>query len=253
MGGVGTPERFLEGSLALVTGASRGLGKGCAMRLADHGAAVVLVGRDGSSLAAVSRAIEEHGGTGDVAVCDVTDVDAIGRVFERHSPDIVVNNAGTNVPQPLLEVGEEIFDRLVAVNLKGTFFVAQAAARSMLEAETPGVIINMSSQMGRVGAPNRSVYCATKHAVEGLTKAMAVELGPVGIRVNSVAPTFIRTPMTEPFLADDDLRRAVESQIPAGRIGEVEDVSGAVAFLASPAATLITGASLAVDGGWTAR
>jgi NAD(P)-dependent dehydrogenase (short-subunit alcohol dehydrogenase family) len=139
------------------------------------------------------------------------------------------------------------------VNVKGTFLTTQAAARRMVAAGTGGAIVNLSSQMGHVGAPRRSVYCATKHAVEGLTKALAVELAPHGIRVNSVAPTFVETPMTAPFLADEEFRADVLERIPLGRIGTVEDVVGAVLFLASPAAALVTGTSLLVDGGWTAQ
>jgi NAD(P)-dependent dehydrogenase (short-subunit alcohol dehydrogenase family) len=167
--------------------------------------------------------------------------------------DILVNNAGTNVPEPFLEVSEDNLDRMLAVNVKGVFLVAQAAARRMVERGEGGSIINISSQMGHVGAPRRTVYCATKHAVEGLTKAMAVELAPHKVRVNSVAPTFVETPMTKPLLEDETLREDTLSRIPLGRLGRVEDVTGAVLFLASPAAGLITGASLLVDGGWTAQ
>jgi NAD(P)-dependent dehydrogenase (short-subunit alcohol dehydrogenase family) len=167
--------------------------------------------------------------------------------------DVLVNNAGTNVPEPFLEVSEENLDRVLAVNVKGVFLVAQSAARRMVEHGEGGSIINVSSQMGHVGAPRRTVYCATKHAVEGLTKAMAVELAPHNVRVNSVAPTFVETPMTKPFLEDETFRENTLSQIPLGRFGRVEDVTGAVVFLASPAAGLITGASLLVDGGWTAQ
>jgi len=174
-------------------------------------------------------------------------VDFLGQV------DILVNNAGTNVPEPFLEVSEDNLDRMLAVNVKGVFLVAQAAARRMVERGEGGSIINISSQMGHVGAPRRTVYCATKHAVEGLTKAMAVELAPHKVRVNSVAPTFVETPMTKPLLEDETLREDTLSRIPLGRLGRVEDVTGAVLFLASPAAGLITGASLLVDGGWTAQ
>jgi len=167
--------------------------------------------------------------------------------------DILVNNAGTNVPEPFLEVSEENLDRMLAVNVKGVFLVAQAAARRMVERGEGGSIINISSQMGHVGAPRRTVYCATKHAVEGLTKAMAVELAPHNVRVNSVAPTFVETPMSKPFLEEETFREDTLSRIPLGRLGQVEDVAGAVLFLASPAAGLITGASLLVDGGWTAQ
>lgn len=188
------------------------------------------------------------------AVCDVTDSRQVEEAVDfLEQVDILVNNAGTNVPEPFLEVSEDNLDRMLAVNVKGVFLVAQAAARCMVERGEGGSIINISSQMGHVGAPRRTVYCATKHAVEGLTKAMAVELAPHKVRVNSVAPTFVETPMTKPLLEDETLREDTLSRIPLGRLGRVEDVTGAVLFLASPAAGLITGASLLVDGGWTAQ
>ncbi len=187
-------------------------------------------------------------------VCDVTDSRQVEEAMDfLEQIDVLVNNAGTNVPEPFLEVSEENLDKMLAVNVKGVFLVAQAAARRMVERGEGGSIINVSSQMGHVGAPRRTVYCATKHAVEGLTKAMSVELAPYNVRVNSVAPTFIETPMTKPFLEDDAFRADTLSRIPLGRLGRVEDVTGAVLFLASPAAGLITGASLLVDGGWTAQ
>ena len=188
------------------------------------------------------------------AVCDVTDSRQVEEAVDfLEQVDILVNNAGTNVPEPFLEVSEDNLDRMLAVNVKGVFLVAQAAAQRMVERGEGGSIINISSQMGHVGAPRRTVYCATKHAVEGLTKAMAVELAPHKVRVNSVAPTFVETPMTKPLLEDETLREDTLSRIPLGRLGRVEDVTGAVLFLASPAAGLITGASLLVDGGWTAQ
>jgi NAD(P)-dependent dehydrogenase (short-subunit alcohol dehydrogenase family) len=188
------------------------------------------------------------------AVCDVTDSRQVEEAVDfLEQVDILVNNAGTNVPEPFLEVSEDNLDRMLAVNVKGVFLVAQAAARCMVERGEGGSIINISSQMGHVGAPRRTVYCATKHAVEGLTKAMAVELAPHKVRVNSVAPTFVETPMTKPLLEDETLREDTLSRIPLGRLGRVEDVTGAMLFLASPAAGLITGASLLVDGGWTAQ
>ena len=187
-------------------------------------------------------------------VCDVTDSRQVEEAVDfLEQVDILVNNAGTNVPEPFLEVSEDNLDRMLAVNVKGVFLVAQAAARRMVERSEGGSIINISSQMGHVGAPRRTVYCATKHAVEGLTKAMAVELAPHKVRVNSVAPTFVETPMIKPLLEDETLREDTLSRIPLGRLGRVEDVTGAVLFLASPAAGLITGASLLVDGGWTAQ
>ena len=166
--------------------------------------------------------------------------------------DILVNVAGTNYPEPLAAVTEEHFDRTMALNVKATFMVSQVAAGLMEAGGRGGVIINVSSQMGHVGAPNRTVYCASKHALEGLTKAMAVELAPHAIRVNSIGPTFILTPMTRPFFDDAEFRDDTLSRIPMGRLGELEDIMGAVVFLSSPAAALITGAALTIDGGWTA-
>ena len=187
-------------------------------------------------------------------VCDVTDsrqVEEVVNSLERIH--VLVNNAGTNVPEPFLEVSEENLDKMLAINVKGVFLVAQAAARHMVERGESGSIINISSQMGHVGAPRRTVYCATKQAVEGLTKAMAVELAPHNVRVPSVAPTFVETPMTKPFLEEETFREDTLSRIPLGRLGQVEDVMGAVVFLASSAAGLTTGTSLLVDGSWTAQ
>jgi NAD(P)-dependent dehydrogenase (short-subunit alcohol dehydrogenase family) len=178
------------------------------------------------------------------------EVHEIFRTLERC--DVLINNAGTNHPQPFLDVDLKTLDELLALNVRSMFVTAQAAVRVMARARS-GVIINMSSQMGHIGAPNRTVYCMTKHAIEGLTKAMAVELGPLGIRVNAVAPTFIETPMTQPFLADQTFRSEALKKIPLGRIGTIDEVVAAVTFLASPAASLITGTSLRVDGGYTAQ
>jgi NAD(P)-dependent dehydrogenase (short-subunit alcohol dehydrogenase family) len=215
---------------------------------------VVAVARTRGEVEAVAHEVERLGRCGLAQVCDVTDargLDQLMRSLERI--DVLVNAAGTNIPEPFLQVRERSLDALLEVNVKGTFLAAQAAARRMVAGGRGGAIVNLSSQMGHVGAAGRSVYCATKHAVEGLTKALAVELAPQGIRVNSVAPTFVETPMTAPFLADEAFRAEVTGRIPLGRIGNVSDVTGAVVFLASPAAGLVTGTSLVVDGGWTAQ
>jgi NAD(P)-dependent dehydrogenase (short-subunit alcohol dehydrogenase family) len=251
----GETRRFhLDGRLAVVTGAGRGIGRGCALALAEAGADVVAISRTRGELEQVAGAIEAAGRRARVVTCDVTDAAAVARAFASlDRVDVLVAAAGANVPEPFLDVGEARFDALMAVNVKGTFLAAQAAARRMVAAGRGGAIVLVSSQMGRVGAPNRTVYCAAKHAVEGLTRAAAVELAPAGIRVNAVAPTFVETPMTRPFLADPAFRAEVEAQIPLGRVGQVDDVVGAVVFLASAAASLVTGASLAIDGGWTAR
>jgi NAD(P)-dependent dehydrogenase (short-subunit alcohol dehydrogenase family) len=243
----------LAGRRAAVTGAGGGIGAACAVALAEAGASLVLLGRSLDRLGPVAATVEAAGGRAECRALDVTDARAVAAAFDAlGTVDVVVNAAGANLPEPFVDVTEEHFDTLVALNLKGVFLVTQAATRAMLAGAVPGSVVTVSSQMGHVGDANRSVYCATKHAVEGLTKALAVELAPHGIRVNSVAPTFVETPMTAPFLADRAFRESVESRIPLGRLGTPEDVAGAVVFLASPAAGLVTGTSLLVDGGWTA-
>jgi NAD(P)-dependent dehydrogenase (short-subunit alcohol dehydrogenase family) len=235
----------LAGRTALVTGAGRGIGRGCALALADAGAEVVAVSR--------SRAELDSLGSARPAVCDVTDSTRVRELIAGlERLDVLVVAAGANLPEPLLEVPDRHLDAMLALNVRAVFVTLQAAAGRMV-AQGGGSIVLISSQMGHVGAPRRSVYCATKHAVEGLTKAAAVELAPHGVRVNAVAPTFVETSMTAPFLTDDDFRADVEGQIPLGRIGRVEDVTGAVLYLASDASALVTGTSLRVDGGWTAR
>jgi NAD(P)-dependent dehydrogenase (short-subunit alcohol dehydrogenase family) len=243
----------LDRKLALVTGAGRGIGRSAALALAGAGAELVLNSRTPAELEAVAAEIGEGGGRARVLPFDVTDAAAVRDAFAALAGlDILVNNAGMNRPQPFLEVDEATLDRMIALNIKAAFVVAQAAAR-LMAGRGSGVIVNMSSQMGHVGSErDRTAYVMTKHAVEGLTKAMAAELAPRGIRVVSIAPTFITTPLTEPFFANPKFRQWVVDRIPLGRIGTVEEVANAVVFLASPAASLITGSSLLVDGGWTA-
>ena len=248
----------LDGRVAFVTGAGRGLGLAAAIGLAQAGAEVYLVSRTLAELERAADSIRSDGGAATPLACDVTSGaqvrDAVGRLPRL---DILVNNAGGNMPEPFVDVTEERLDRVLNLNVRAAFLVAQAAARKMLEAadrkERGGAMVNVSSQMGHVGAAGRTVYCMTKHALEGLTKALAVELAPHNIRVNSVAPTFIETPLTAPFFEEPRFREWVLNRIPLGRLGKLEEVSAAVAFLASPAASLITGASLLVDGGWTAQ
>jgi NAD(P)-dependent dehydrogenase (short-subunit alcohol dehydrogenase family) len=243
----------LAGRVALVTGAGRGIGRGCARALARAGADLVLVSRSPDELEAAAAEVRELGRSARPVALDVTDAKSIRHlVFELPRLDVLVVSAGTNIPEPFLDVSEEHLDALLALNVRATFVTVQAAARTMVEGGG-GSIVLLSSQMGHVGAAGRTTYCTTKHAVEGLTKAAAVELAPLGVRVNAVAPTFVETPMTAPFLAEAGCRDEVERRIPLGRIGRVEDVTAGVVFLASEAAALVTGTSLRVDGGWTAQ
>jgi NAD(P)-dependent dehydrogenase (short-subunit alcohol dehydrogenase family) len=249
-------ERALDGAHALVTGAGRGIGRGCALALADAGATVTLVARSSGELDEVAAEIESRGGRAWAVPADVTYADEVERAVAAaggHGDlSICVNSAGTNRTGPTHEYDVGDFDLVVAANLRGTFLVCRAVGRLLLERGAGGRIVNISSQMGAVGYPGRAAYCASKHAVNGLTKALAVEWAPQGITVNAVAPTFIRTPLTEPMFTNEVFAADVLSRLPVGRIGEVDEVTGAVVFLASPAAGLITGHVLHVDGGWTA-
>jgi NAD(P)-dependent dehydrogenase (short-subunit alcohol dehydrogenase family) len=247
----------LDEKAALVTGAGRGIGRAVALALAAAGAELVLVSRTASQLEEVAAEIARAGCRARVLPLDVTDGAAVrAAVAGLGRLDILVNNAGVNRPQPFLDVDEATLDRLLTLNVRAAFIVAQAAARLMVAsngAAAGGVIINMSSQMGHVGSErDRTVYVMTKHALEGPTKAMAVELASKGVRVVSIAPTFVDTPLVRPFFEDPTFRKWVLDHIPLGRLGTVEEVASAVVFLASPAASLVTGSSLLVDGGWTA-
>jgi NAD(P)-dependent dehydrogenase (short-subunit alcohol dehydrogenase family) len=243
----------LDGKVALVTGAGRGLGRAIALALAAAGAEVLLNSRTPAQLDEVAGEIARTGGKARPLPFDVTDTAELGAAFAGLPRlDILVNNAGINRPQAFLEVDEPTLDLMLTLNVRAAFLVAQAAARLMVR-EGGGVIVNMSSQMGHVGSErDRTVYVMTKHAVEGMTKAMAAELAPKGVRVVSIAPTFIMTQLTKPFFDDPVFKQWVLDRIPLGRLGTVEEVAAAVVFLASPAAALVTGSSLLVDGGWTA-
>jgi NAD(P)-dependent dehydrogenase (short-subunit alcohol dehydrogenase family) len=244
----------LSGRTALVTGAAGGIGRGCAVALAAAGADVALMGRRAGALEEVAADVRSLGREAICLRCDITDARAVEDAaggLERL--DVLVNSAGTNVPEPFVDVSGEHLDAVVDLNVKGTFVVSQAAVRRMIGGGRGGSIVHVSSQMGHVGAPNRTVYCMTKHAMEGLTKAMAVELAPHAIRVNAIGPTFLETPLTRPFFENAEFRDWVQARIPLGRVGRVDEVTGAVVFLASSAASLITGASLVIDGGWTAQ
>jgi NAD(P)-dependent dehydrogenase (short-subunit alcohol dehydrogenase family) len=248
----------LDDRVALVTGAGRGIGRACALALAQAGAEVWLMARTRGEIDQAAAEVRAAGGKAHTAVCDVTDTRAMRKTVAAIPVlDVLVNNAGFNIPEPFVEVSEEHLDQLLALNVRAAFLVAQAAARKMLEAPERkargGVILHMSSQMGHVGAPNRTVYCLTKHALEGLTKAMALEFATQGIRVLSIAPTFVETPLYQEMAARPEFAAWVQGRIPMARVGQAEEVAAAVVYAASPAASLMTGTSLVVDGGWTAQ
>jgi NAD(P)-dependent dehydrogenase (short-subunit alcohol dehydrogenase family) len=249
-----TPSFRLDGKRALVTGAGRGIGLAAASALADAGAAVTLAARTVKEIKEAAEAIRSRGQKAAHLALDVRDLNAVKKAIAEQSPfEILVNNAGTNRPAPFVDVKIEDFDFVFSLNVRAAYFVAQAVARRLIDAGRGGSIINMSSQMGHVGGPTRTVYCATKHAMEGFTKAMAIELAPHKIRVNTLAPTFIETPMTRPFFQNQTFREDTLRRIKLGRLGQLEDLTGAIVFLASDAAALMTGSSLVVDGGWTAE
>ncbi len=249
-----TPSFRLDGRRALVTGAGRGIGLACASALADAGAHVTLAARTAKEIEEAAEAIRARGQKAEPLMLDVRDVEATAKTVAVPQPfDILINNAGTNKPAPFVDVKVEDFDFVFSLNVRAAYFVAQAVARALIAAKKPGSIVNMSSQMGHVGGPTRTVYCATKHAMEGFTKAMAIELALHKIRVNTIAPTFIETPMTRPFFQNEVFRADTLHRIKLGRLGQLEDLTGAVVFLASDASALMTGTSLVVDGGWTAE
>lgn len=248
-----TPSFRLDGKRALVTGAGRGLGLAAAAALAQAGAEVILAARSAPELEAAAQALQGIGGKASTLVLDVTrTAETTDRILNAGPIDILCNNAGTNRPKPVWDVTEEDFDAVVDLNLKAAFFVAQAAAKNMIAHKTKGTLIHMGSQMGHVGGINRSLYCASKWGLEGLSKSLALDLAPHGIRSNTIAPTFIETPMTRPFFENAEFLQSVLSRIKLGRLGQESDIMGAIVFLASDAAALMTGTSLVIDGGWTA-
>jgi NAD(P)-dependent dehydrogenase (short-subunit alcohol dehydrogenase family) len=248
-----TPSFRLDGKRALVTGAGRGIGLGCAAALAEAGAAVSMCARSKSELLRSADAICEAGGTAEAVVLDVCDTPRMRETLGALPPfDILVNNAGRNRPKPFVEVTIDDYDDVLELNLKAAFFVAQTVAEGMISAGRRGSIIHMSSQMGHVGALNRTLYCASKWGLEGMSKSMALDLAPHQIRVNTICPTFIETTLTHAFLEDLTFRDEVLSKIKLGRLGQIEDLLGAVVFLASDASAMMTGSAMVIDGGWTA-
>jgi len=249
-----TPNFRLDGKRALVTGAGRGIGLAAASALAAAGAHVTLAARTKSEIEDAAAAIRARGETAEALPLDVTDLAAVQKTVAAAEPfNILVNNADTNRPKMLIDVTIDDFDVIMGLNVRAAYFMAQAVARRLLEAKQPGSIINISSQMGHVGAARRTVYCASKHAMEGFTKAMAIELAPHNIRVNSLGQTFLETPMTRPFFENKAFRDEVLSKIKLGRLGQLDELTGAIVFLASDASSLMTGSALVLDGGWTAE
>jgi NAD(P)-dependent dehydrogenase (short-subunit alcohol dehydrogenase family) len=246
----------LDGRLALVTGAGRGLGRGCALALAAAGADVLLVARTGAEIEGVAAEIQAGGGVATTQVADLTDEAAalvVVEVAQRHGDlRIAVNAAGTNRPGPAADFATSDWDALFAINVRATFLICRGVGASLLDRGLAGSIVNISSQLGSVGYPGRSAYCATKHAVDGLTRALAVEWAPHGVRVNAVAPTFVETPMTAAWLADPAFSEEIRRRVPTGRLATVEDVAHGVRYLACDASNSVTGHILSIDGGWTA-
>ena len=249
----GLPSMRVDDQVAVVTGAGRGIGAGCAKALAAAGAEVVLLARTRTEIDAIANDIRQGGGRATAIPCDVTDTNAVRECFAALDRiDILVNNAGIAFGAPLVDYDDESVRSMVEVNCLAAVFVAQAAARRMIE-QSSGVIINLSSTFGKNGRANHSVYSATKHFIEGFTKSTAIELAPAGVRVVAVGPTAIDTPLTHDRLHDPAIGGDLLARIPLGRFGQVSDCVGAVVFLASPAASLVTGTTLMVDGGWTAQ
>ena len=248
-----TPSFRLDGKRALVAGASSGIGLACAVALAQAGADVTLVARRADALETLRAELHRAGLNASVLPLDITDLSATARAVEANGPfDVLVNAAGLARHGPALATEAGDYDAVMGVNVRAAYFLTRAVAQGLIDAGRPGSLINVSSQMGHVGGVDRAVYAASKHAIEGMTKSMAIEWGRHGIRVNTLCPTFVRTPLTEPTFQNPERRRWIEEKIKLGRAGTVEDMMGPVVFLASDASALVTGAALLVDGGWTA-
>ena len=248
------PSFRLDGKKALVTGAGRGIGMGASIALAESGANVTLVSRTEKELKDLTDHINSQGYNASYEVLDVNAEDDVSSFIDKSDPfDILINNAGTNRPAKLVDTNIDDFDYVMSLNVRSVINLTKLVVKKMLDSNLKGSIINVSSQMGHVGGPNRTTYCSSKFAIEGFTKSLAIELGPEGIRVNAICPTFIQTPMTEPFLKDEEFKKTTIGMIPIGRLGEVTDLMGPFVFLASDASSLMTGSSILVDGGWTAR
>lgn len=248
-----TPSFRLDGKRALVTGATSGIGLGAAVALAEAGAHVTLAARTEASLSECMAAMKEAGHAVSTLQMDVSEIETTAaQIDSQDTFDVLVNSAGGARHTAAIETTEDDFDFVSDLNVKAAYFITQAVAKKLVAESKPGSLMNISSQMAHVGGIDRAVYCASKHAVEGFTKSMAIELGPLGIRVNTICPTFIRTPMTAPTFDNPERVAWVESKIKLGRVGEIEDIMGAVTYLASDASALVTGSSLLVDGGWTA-
>lgn len=248
-----TPSFRLDGRRALVAGASSGIGAAAAVALAEQGAHVTLCARREAELQALAHDFRAEGWQAEILPLDITDTQALDAALDaRPAFDVLVNSAGGARHSPATETAPEDFDFVSGLNFRAAYFLTRAVAKRLLAEGRPGSLINISSQMAHVGGPDRAVYSATKHAVEGMTKSMAIEWGPHGIRVNTIAPTFIRTALTAATFANPERAAWIASKIKLDRVGEVTDIMGAVAFLASDAAALVTGTSLIVDGGWTA-
>ena len=248
-----TPSFRLDGRRALVAGGTSGIGLGAAVALAEANAQVSIIARSTEKLKDVAQAFKGKSWPLETISLDIADVGAVTRLIDEQAPfDIVVNSAGLARHSPATQTTQEDYDAVTNLNVRGAFFLIQAAAKRLIAAGKPGSMMTISSQMAKIGGIDRAVYCATKHAVEGFTKAMAIEFGPHRIRVNTICPTFIKTPLTEPTFANPERVKWIEEKIKLGRVGEVEDIMGAVQYLASDASALVTGSSLLVDGGWTA-